>query len=102
MFLSSYEILFRSHGGVGAIALAKSVVMATKAKSDFKFLYPLDLPIVDKIEIIAKKIYGADGVTLSDEAKNKVALYTKQVGPSLQAVVVVVYLTPSKGWGHGG
>ncbi len=50
-------------GGEGAAALAQTVVdTIEQKKTDFKFLYDLDLPIKDKIEIIAKKIYGADGV----------------------------------------
>jgi len=76
-------ILFRSRGGAGAVDLAKAVVKATKRQSDFKFLYPLDLPIMDKIEIIARKIYGADGIELSEEAQAKVELYTKQVRRNL-------------------
>ena len=75
-----FHLFFRSQGGAGAVDLARAVVEATQLKSNFKFLYPLDLPILDKIEIIAKEIYGADGVELSEEAQAKVELYTKQVG----------------------
>ncbi|XP_078482334.1 C-1-tetrahydrofolate synthase, cytoplasmic-like [Ciona intestinalis] len=67
-----------SHGGVGAVDLARSVVQATEAQSDFKFLYSLDMGIYEKIETIAKKIYGADGIELLPEAQAKVELYTKQ------------------------
>ncbi|CAK8692076.1 unnamed protein product [Clavelina lepadiformis] len=67
-----------SHGGLGAVDLAKSVVKATESRSKFQFLYELNLPIAEKIEIIAKKIYGADGIELSPEAQAKVDLYTKQ------------------------
>lgn len=46
---------------------------------NFQFLYDLDLPIEKKIEIIAKEMYGAEGIELSQEAQQKIELYTKQV-----------------------
>ncbi|XP_057303535.1 C-1-tetrahydrofolate synthase, cytoplasmic-like [Hydractinia symbiolongicarpus] len=67
-----------AEGGAGAVALANSVMSASKEKSDFKFLYDLKLPLAEKIETIAKRIYGADGIELSEEAKVKIDRYTKQ------------------------
>jgi methylenetetrahydrofolate dehydrogenase (NADP+)/methenyltetrahydrofolate cyclohydrolase/formyltetrahydrofolate synthetase len=67
-----------AHGGAGAKALAEAVVAACEGESQFKFLYELDIPIVQKIEAIAKEIYGADGVELSELAKTQVELYEKQ------------------------
>jgi formyltetrahydrofolate synthetase len=65
-------------GGKGAVDLAKAVVEACEQPSDFKFLYPLKgTSIKDKIEIICKEIYGADGVTYEPLAEKKVELYTK-------------------------
>lgn len=64
-------------GGEGAIKLAEAVVKACEKPSNFKFLYPLDLPIKEKIEIICKEIYGADGADFLPEAEAKVALYTR-------------------------
>ncbi|MCK4489394.1 MAG: formate--tetrahydrofolate ligase, partial [Anaerolineales bacterium] len=65
-------------GGKGAVALAKAVVEACELPSDFKFLYPLKgTSIKEKIEIICKEIYGADGVTYEPLAQKKVDLYTK-------------------------
>jgi formyltetrahydrofolate synthetase len=64
-------------GGEGGAALAEAVVKACEKPSDFKFLYPLDIPIKDKIEIIATKVYGADGVDYTSAAESKVRLYTK-------------------------
>ncbi|KAG5221284.1 tetrahydrofolate synthase [Salix suchowensis] len=46
--------------------------------SDFKFLYDLDLPIEEKISIICKEIYGADGIDLSELAQKQIATYTRQ------------------------
>ncbi|MBM3701998.1 MAG: formate--tetrahydrofolate ligase [Actinobacteria bacterium] len=65
-------------GGDGGIELAEAVVKAAEKPTEFKFLYPLDWPIKKKIEIIATKIYGADGVNYLPEAEKKIDLYTKQ------------------------
>ncbi|HAL60908.1 MAG TPA: formate--tetrahydrofolate ligase [Chloroflexi bacterium] len=64
-------------GGEGGAALAEAVVKACEKPSDFKFLYPLDIPIKEKIETIATKVYGADGVDYSAAAEAKINLYTK-------------------------
>ena len=64
-------------GGAGAVALGEAVVKAAEKPSSFQFLYPLDLPIKDKIEIICKEIYGADGVDYSPEAEAKIETYTR-------------------------
>jgi len=64
-------------GGAGAVALAEAVIKAADQPSNFKQLYPLELPIKEKIEIICKEIYGAAGVDYSPEAEAKIELYTK-------------------------
>ena len=65
-------------GGKGAVDLAKAVIEACEEPSDFKFLYDLKgTTIKEKIEIICKEIYGADGVTFEPLAEKKVELYTK-------------------------
>jgi methylenetetrahydrofolate dehydrogenase (NADP+)/methenyltetrahydrofolate cyclohydrolase/formyltetrahydrofolate synthetase len=64
-------------GGAGAVALGEAVVKAAEKPSNFQFLYPLELPIKDKIEIICKEIYGADGVDYSPEAEAKIETYTR-------------------------
>ena len=64
-------------GGEGATALAEAVVKACQAPSDFKFLYPLDMSIKEKIETISREVYGADGVEYSPEAENSIAEYTR-------------------------
>jgi methylenetetrahydrofolate dehydrogenase (NADP+)/methenyltetrahydrofolate cyclohydrolase/formyltetrahydrofolate synthetase len=64
-------------GGKGAIKLAEAVVKAAEKKSDFKFLYPLEKTIKEKIETIAKEIYRADGVDYSPEAEEQIARYTR-------------------------
>jgi len=64
-------------GGKGTIALAEAVVKAADKPTSFKFLYPLELTIKEKIEKICKEIYGADGVDYLPEAEEKIKLYTK-------------------------
>jgi methylenetetrahydrofolate dehydrogenase (NADP+)/methenyltetrahydrofolate cyclohydrolase/formyltetrahydrofolate synthetase len=63
-------------GEEGAVALANAVIDACEQPSDFKFLYPLDIPIKEKIETIAREIYNADGVDFAPAAKAKLKLYT--------------------------
>ena len=66
-----------SNGGAGAVELGKAVIKAAELKSDFKFLYPLDISIKDKIETIAKEVYGADGVDYSEQAENQIREFTR-------------------------
>jgi formyltetrahydrofolate synthetase len=66
-----------AEGGLGSIELGKAVVAACEKPSDFKFLYPLEMSIKEKIETIAKEIYGADGVEFLPEAEEKIALYNR-------------------------
>ncbi len=55
-------------GGDGAIEFAETVVEACEEKTEFKFLYELDEPVKDRIEKVAKEVYGAEGVEYSPEA----------------------------------
>jgi len=59
------------YGGEGALELADAVLDACKEKVDFKFLYPLEMPLRKRIETIAREVYGADGVTYTPEAEEK-------------------------------
>ncbi len=65
------------YGGKGAIALAEAVVKACEQPSNFKFLYPLEMPVKEKIETIAREIYRADGVDYTPEAEAKIEQFTK-------------------------
>lgn len=65
-------------GGAGARDLAEAVVNICEGDSEFKFLYDLELPIEEKIAIIGKEIYGADGIELSDLARQQVDNYSRQ------------------------
>jgi formyltetrahydrofolate synthetase len=64
-----------TNGGDGAIELAEAVVAACDKPSDFQFLYPLDLPIKDKIEIIAKDMYSAAEVVYEPLAEKQIKSY---------------------------
>lgn len=64
-----------AEGGEGAKALAEAVVRACDQPSDFQFLYPLDLSIKEKIEILAREVYGADGVVYEPKAEAQIAQY---------------------------
>ncbi len=64
-------------GGEGAIELAKEVLKAVEKPHEMRFLYPDELSIKEKIEIIAREIYGADGVDYLPLAEEKIKLYTK-------------------------
>ncbi len=55
-------------GGEGGIELAKKVIDACQKESSFKFTYPDEFSITEKIEAVAKKIYGADGVNYEPAA----------------------------------
>lgn len=58
-------------GGEGGLALADEVLRLCETENHFQFVYPLDVPIKEKIEMIAKKIYRADGVIFEGNAKKQ-------------------------------
>ena len=60
-----------SKGGDGGIELAEAVVEACEKPSDFKYIYDDDKTVVEKIEAVARKIYGADGVIFEASAKKQ-------------------------------
>jgi formate--tetrahydrofolate ligase len=60
-------------GGKGAAALAEAVVGAAEQPSEFRFTYPLEASIEEKIEAIATRVYGADGAELLPPAKKRAA-----------------------------
>lgn len=60
-------------GGEGAAELAEAVADACEQKNDFKFLYGGEIPLKQRIEKVALEVYGADGVSYSAEAEEKLA-----------------------------
>ena len=59
------------YGGEGAKELAEAVIDACEEPVDLKFLYPLEMPLRQRVELIAKEVYGADGVDWSPLATEK-------------------------------
>jgi methylenetetrahydrofolate dehydrogenase (NADP+)/methenyltetrahydrofolate cyclohydrolase/formyltetrahydrofolate synthetase len=58
-------------GGDGALELADVVMEACKEKNDFKFLYPVEMKLRERVDKIAKVVYGADGVSWNPDAEAK-------------------------------
>lgn len=66
-----------AEGGKGGTQLAQKVVEACEKENNFHCLYDLNMPVYEKIETIAKEIYGADGVDFTKEAKNAIDGFVK-------------------------
>jgi len=64
-------------GGAGAEALASAVWEAAAEPSEFKLLYPDEMPLTDKIETIAVEVYGADGVDYAPAASKALAEFER-------------------------
>jgi formyltetrahydrofolate synthetase len=84
-----------AEGGEGAVKLAEAVVAACKQPSNFQFMYPLDIPIKDKIAAIVQKVYGGAGVEYLPEAERKIELYTKQGFDKLPICMAKTHLSVS-------
>ncbi|MGD1000222.1 MAG: formate--tetrahydrofolate ligase [Candidatus Brocadiia bacterium] len=89
-----------ARGGAGAVELAEAVLSAANKTTRFEFLYPLDMPIKKKIETIATRVYGADGVDFLPVADEKVALYEKLGYANLPICMAKTHLSLSHipGW----
>lgn len=82
MDAGAYDAVLSNHwaeGGAGAAKLAEAVVRACKdnKEENFKFLYDTNLSIKEKVEIISKEIYRADGVDYSEAAEKQIKQYEK-------------------------
>ena len=64
-------------GGKGGAELAKAVIEAAKQKSKFRYLYDLKISLKEKIEMIATKVYGAEGVNFAEKALKDLDLLEK-------------------------
>ena len=78
-------------GGAGALELADAVIDACNDNVDFKFLYEDNVPLRQRIETIAKEVYGADGVSYSSEAKAKAERMEKD--PDMQNMATCMVKT---------
>lgn len=66
-----------AEGGAGSIELAEKVIEACEKENNFHYLYDIDMPLYDKIETIAREIYGADGVDYTKQAKDSLDGFIK-------------------------
>ncbi len=83
-------------GGEGARELAECVIKAANEPNHFKFLYELDMPLRERIALIAREIYGADGVSYSDKALAKAeALEADPAAATLGTCMVKTHLSLS-------
>ncbi len=82
-------------GGKGAIGLAKIVVDAANEPNDFHYLYQDELPLREKIEIIAEKVYGAEGVDFLPAAKTQLDLYENNGFGTLPVIIAKTHLSIS-------
>jgi formate--tetrahydrofolate ligase len=82
-------------GGVGAVELAEAVAEAAEEPSSFRFLYPLEVPLREKIETIATKVYGARGVEYDLRASRQLDSYEKNGFGDLPICVAKTHLSIS-------
>jgi len=84
-----------AEGGQGGQEAARAVKKAADKGGDFRFLYPLEASIKEKIETIATKVYGADGVDYLPEAEAKIKLFTEQGLDTLPLCMAKTHLSLS-------
>jgi formate--tetrahydrofolate ligase len=84
-----------AEGGKGAAALAEAVVEAAEEPSDFHFLYPDEMPLREKIETVATKVYGADGVSYSAAASRQLDTYERSGFGNLPVCIAKTHLSIS-------
>jgi len=82
-------------GSKGGLDLGKAVIKAASLPKKFNFLYPLDIPIKEKIKIIATKIYGAKDVEYSELAQGKIKAYTEMGWDKLPICMAKTHLSLS-------
>ena len=82
-------------GGAGAVELGKAVIAACDKPSHFRFLYPLERSIKEKIEIIVREMYGGSGVEYSEEAERKILHYTRNGFDTLPICMAKTHLSLS-------
>jgi len=82
-------------GSPGGLDLARAVIKAAQSPKNFKFLYPLDIPIKEKIRTIATKIYGAKDVEYSQIAEDKIKIYTERGWDNLPICMAKTHLSLS-------
>ncbi|WP_366526685.1 formate--tetrahydrofolate ligase [Ferrimicrobium sp.] len=82
-------------GGRGAIELAELVAEAADEPNGFHLLYPNEAPLRDKIEVIAEKVYGAEGVDYSPAASRQLEIYEQNGFGNLPVIIAKTHLSIS-------
>jgi formate--tetrahydrofolate ligase len=84
-----------AEGGKGATELAEAIVEAADEPSDFHVLYPSDASLREKIETVATKVYGADGVDYLPAASRQLDSYEKNGFGNLPVIIAKTHLSIS-------
>ena len=84
-----------AEGGAGAEALAEALLKALDRPTNFRFTYELDAPLVDKIDAVARKVYGAEGIDVLPAAASALAAYEKLGFGALPVVIAKTHLSVS-------
>ncbi|WP_019812061.1 formate--tetrahydrofolate ligase [Saccharomonospora halophila] len=84
-----------AEGGKGAAELAEAVAAACDRPSGFTHLYPDEMPLTDKIDTVARRMYGADGIDLSPTARRQLDSYTRCGFGSLPVCIAKTHLSLS-------
>jgi formate--tetrahydrofolate ligase len=82
-------------GGAGAGELAREVLDASEQETDFRYTYDVSDPLVSKIEAIATKVYGADGITIEKAAAKDLQLFEEKGFGNLPIVIAKTHLSIS-------
>jgi formate--tetrahydrofolate ligase len=84
-----------AEGGKGAAALAEAVAEAAEEPGEFRFLYPSEAPLRDKIETVATRVYGADGVDYTPLAARQLDGYERNGFGGLPVCIAKTHLSLS-------
>ena len=84
-----------SEGGAGAVELAEAVQDAADEPSDFRLLYPDDLPLREKIQVVAQKVYGASDVDFSVKSERQLTSYEENGFGNLPVCIAKTHLSLS-------
>jgi len=84
-----------SKGGAGAVELAEAVADAAEEPSEFRFLYPSEASLREKIEAVATKVYGADGVDYTPAAAKSIDAYEANGFGDLPVCIAKTHLSIS-------
>ncbi len=82
-------------GGEGALALAEAVAEAAEAGGDFHYLYPAEQPLAEKIERIATRLYGADGVDFAPGTREQLEAWQRQGYGELPVCIAKTHMSLS-------